>query len=62
MFCAAQRRAHSVWVNGEEVVREGRLVGADEDELIDRANRIAGHMIGAASQETGRDYLSRRRE
>jgi len=60
VFCAAQRRAHTVFVNGAEVVRNGQLVGADEDELIDRANRVAGSMVAAASEETGNDYLARR--
>ncbi|MCK5688966.1 8-oxoguanine deaminase, partial [Myxococcota bacterium] len=34
-------RADSVWVNGEEVVANGQLKNANEDELIARANRIA---------------------
>jgi cytosine/adenosine deaminase-related metal-dependent hydrolase len=61
IFCAPQRRAHTVFVNGRVVVEEGRLVGADEDELIGRANAIATAMVAAASRQTGRDY-SRPRE
>jgi cytosine/adenosine deaminase-related metal-dependent hydrolase len=56
IFCAAQRRADTVFVNGRVVVEGGRLVGADEDELIGRANAIASAMVAAASERTGRDY------
>ncbi len=59
VFCSP-RRAHAVWVNGQQVVRDGRLVGADEDDLIGRADRIAAAMVEAAQGQTGLDYLARR--
>ena len=61
LFCAAARRADLVVVNGEAAVVNGRLVGADEDELIGLANGIAGEMVRGAQRHTGRDYLKPRR-
>ena len=60
VFCAVPRRADLVFVNGELVVADGRLAGADEDTLIAHANRIAAEMVHKASVQTGRDYLQRR--
>lgn len=60
LFCAVPRRADLVFVNGELAVAHGRLAGADEDELIDRANRIAAQLVATAGEQTGRDYLQRR--
>jgi cytosine/adenosine deaminase-related metal-dependent hydrolase len=60
LFCATPRRADRVIVNGRDVVVDGRLVGADEDELIEQANRIATHLIASASKRTGHAYLQPR--
>jgi 8-oxoguanine deaminase len=60
LFCAAARRADLVVVNGETAVANGKLVGADEDELIGLANRIASDMVNGATRKTGRDYLKAR--
>ena len=56
VFCRS-RKADSVFVNGEQVVVDGRLAGADEDELLDRANGVAARMVAAAQEQTGNDYL-----
>jgi len=60
LFCAATQRAHTVVVNGEVVVANGHLVGASEDELIHKANRIAQEMVTGAKTHTGRDFLKPR--
>ena len=60
LFCAAARRAHTVVVNGEPVVENGKLKGTDEDELINIANRIASDMVQGAKVHTGRDFLKAR--
>ncbi|MBI5509288.1 MAG: 8-oxoguanine deaminase [Deltaproteobacteria bacterium] len=60
VFCAAARRADLVVVNGEVAVAGGRLVGADEDELIGLANDIAASMVSGAQAHTGRDFLQAR--
>ena len=44
-------------VNGEVVVDQGVIRGADMEEVIYEANRIAERMIQAASSRTGIDYL-----
>ncbi|MEE8409514.1 MAG: 8-oxoguanine deaminase [Myxococcota bacterium] len=56
LFCVAPKRADLVLVGGEVVVEDGRLTGADEDELISAANAIASSMVDAATKETGNDY------
>jgi cytosine/adenosine deaminase-related metal-dependent hydrolase len=60
VFCAAPRRADTVIVNGETVVEQGRLAGADEDELVAAANSLAAAMVEKASARTGLDYLCAR--
>jgi cytosine/adenosine deaminase-related metal-dependent hydrolase len=60
VFCATQRRAHGVWVNGRRVVEQGSLIGAQEDELIERANQVASAMVERASERTGHAYLEPR--
>jgi cytosine/adenosine deaminase-related metal-dependent hydrolase len=45
VFCAARRRAHLVIVNGEIVVRDGRLVRVDEARLARRQNEIAERLL-----------------
>jgi cytosine/adenosine deaminase-related metal-dependent hydrolase len=60
VFCAAPRRADRVIVNGETVVEQGRLAGADEDGLVAAANSMAAAMVEKASARTGLDYLCAR--
>ncbi len=44
VFCSPTRVAHS-WVGGRPVVRDGRLVGLDEEDLIRRHNRLAASLF-----------------
>ena len=43
-------------VNGKVVVEKGRLVNVNEDEVIDRANRLSKEFISQAAKSTGMDY------
>ncbi|OGQ90738.1 MAG: 8-oxoguanine deaminase [Deltaproteobacteria bacterium RIFOXYA12_FULL_58_15] len=61
VFCTPGR-ADMVFVNGELVVKGGKLRGADEDELFNRANTIASSLVAAATTETGNDYMKPRGE
>ncbi len=45
VFCSPTRVAHS-WVAGRRVVRDGRLVGLDEREIVRRHNELAGVLFG----------------
>ena len=44
-------------VNGRVVVRDGRLVGVDEVEIVRRADRISAGMLERAARRTGIDYM-----
>lgn len=46
VLCGSRCRAHTVLVNGIEVVTDGRLVRVDEGALVERQNRFAGEMSG----------------
>jgi len=46
-------------VNGEMVVDQGQLVGADVEEVCHEANSIAEQMLNVASIRTSIDYLKR---
>ena len=39
-------------VNGRVVVRGGRLVGADEREIVQRANRVSAGLLEQAERRT----------
>jgi cytosine/adenosine deaminase-related metal-dependent hydrolase len=41
VYCASPRDVHTVWVAGEPVVREGRVLGADLLALLPRARELA---------------------
>jgi cytosine/adenosine deaminase-related metal-dependent hydrolase len=43
-------------VQGEVVVEQGTLVGADVEEIIFDANKVADQMLQVASMRTGIDY------
>ena len=43
-------------VNGKVVVEKGRLVQVNEEEVIDRANRLSKEFITRAAKSTGMDY------
>jgi 8-oxoguanine deaminase len=49
-FCVGRRRAHTVLVNGEAVVENGRLVRVDEEQLIRRQNDLAAKLVPAAGR------------
>lgn len=44
-------------INGEIVVRQGRLVKVSEDKIVKNANRIAREMVERAHKRTGIDFL-----
>lgn len=50
---------HTTIVNGQVVVRDGRLVGIDELEIVHRANRVSRAMLSRAAARTGIDYYAR---
>ena len=45
-FCVGRRRAHTVMVNGEIVVSEGRLVRVEEARLVRQQNELAAVLAG----------------
>lgn len=47
-------------VGGRVVVKDGRLVGVDEESLAFRAQTAASRMVAAAGRRTGVNYLKRR--
>jgi cytosine/adenosine deaminase-related metal-dependent hydrolase len=46
-------------VNGEIVVRDGKLVHINEEELYEKANKIAYDQLKRASDKTGIDYYKK---
>ncbi len=56
-FTTGIRRADRVLVNGRTVVKEGRLVNADERALFEQANRLAAQMVERAHARTKIDFL-----
>jgi hypothetical protein len=45
-------------VNGQVVVKEGRLTKVDEDVVVERANASSGRLLELAHLHTGKDFLS----
>lgn len=60
LFCGMSHRAHTVIVNGEIVVSNGKLVAVDEAEVVDSVNRISREMVERATARTGIDFHARR--
>jgi 8-oxoguanine deaminase len=60
LMCGTGTRAQTVLVNGQVVVRGGRLCAIDEADLRQRAQRIADGMLQRAGARTGIDYLAAR--
>lgn len=56
--CGDSQLVDTTIVNGEVVVREGRLVKVDETEIVRQANRISGEMLARAGRRTGIDYYT----
>ena len=45
VYCGCSHRIHTSIINGEVVVREGRLTRASEEEIARRANEIARRLL-----------------
>ena len=60
LYCGDSHVADTVLVNGEVVVRDGRLTCVDEDHLIQKANRLAGAQIRRAARRTRINYFERK--
>nr|WP_277998997.1 8-oxoguanine deaminase [Moorella sulfitireducens] len=56
--CGGSQLVDTTIVNGQVVVREGRLVRVDEEDIIRQANRVSGEMLDRAGRRTGRDYFA----
>lgn len=56
--CGDSQVVDTTIVNGEVVVREGRLVMVDENEIAHQANRISSTMLNQAGRRTGIDYYT----
>lgn len=56
LYCGNQHIADTTIVNGKVVVEEGRLVNADENEIIQDADRAAAHILDKVQEKTGIDY------
>jgi len=52
VFSGYSHEVHTTIVNGEVVVREGKVVGVDEDALRVRANAISKAMLAAEGHDT----------
>ncbi|MBI5882212.1 MAG: amidohydrolase family protein, partial [Elusimicrobia bacterium] len=48
VFCGASHKARHVLVNGEQVVKDGRLVKVDEAALARKANKLSREMLDKA--------------
>jgi len=51
VFCNSRTRAHTVLVDGKVVVKEGRLVNADEKTLVEKQNALAATILDRASAD-----------
>jgi hypothetical protein len=56
LFCGAGPRAEYTIVAGKVLVEKGRLVGTDEEALVEHANRVAETMLAAAERKRGISY------
>ena len=60
LFCGTTSRTAWTVVNGQVVVRDGRLVGVDDEPaLVRQANAVAEKMVAAAEAHTKLDYGKR---
>jgi cytosine/adenosine deaminase-related metal-dependent hydrolase len=57
-FTTGIRRAHTVLVNGEVVVKDQRLVKIEASELFYRANQLSAGMVKRATARTKIDFLT----
>ncbi len=56
LFCGAGPRAEYTIVAGHVRVEKGRLVGEDEEALVERANRVAERMLATTEKKSGVAY------
>lgn len=56
LFCGSGPRAELTMVNGRVVVRQGKLVDRNENELFHRANEITEEMLKTTERKTGVSY------
>lgn len=55
VFCGSSHIVHTAIVNGQLVVRDGRLTSVDEYAIIEKVNRLGAEMVGRASKHSGTD-------
>jgi 8-oxoguanine deaminase len=56
LFCGAGPRAEYTVVAGQVLVEKGRLVGTDEEALVEHANRVAEAMLSTTEKKRGLSY------
>lgn len=59
LFCGTLGRCHTTIVNGEVVVKNGKLVKVSEDVIVKEANIAAKRLLEKASAETRKNYLEK---
>lgn len=52
IFCGISHQAHTVIVNGRVALRDGRVLGVDEERLRAQANQLSKQMLEAAGHDT----------
>lgn len=56
LFCNARQPAHTVFVHGQKVVEDGRLVRVDERDLAAYQNELATDLLKRAKENTSIDF------
>jgi len=60
VFCGSSHIVHTAIVNGNIVVRNGRLTRVDEQNIIEKVNSLGAEMVRRATRRTGIDVLKHR--
>jgi len=60
VFCGDKTIVDTSIVNGEIVVRNGKLVKVDERELYEKANELALDLLNKAEKKTGETFTKRK--
>lgn len=60
VFCGSSHIVNTAIVNGEIVVRNGRLTRVDEHSIIEKVNSLGAEMVRRATRRTGTDVLKHR--
>ncbi len=58
LFAGHNHRVHTLIVNGNIVVKNGRLSNLDESRIATKTNEISANLLEKAAHRTGIDYLS----